>query len=66
MYSKEPQGDQNPRILKRIEEMEAQHEDRSNERKDLCLTCLFGTILGVSVLAVCYLIVLTGAAYAIP
>lgn len=66
MYSKETQGNQNAKIRKRIEEMEAQHEDRSNERKDFCLTCLFGTILGVSVLAVCYLIVLTGAAYAIP
>lgn len=66
MYSKEPQGNQNARIAKRIEEMEAQNEDRPNERKDLCLTCLFGTILGVSVLAVCYLVLLTGAAYAIP
>ena len=66
MYSKEPQGQPNAQIYKRIEEMEEQHEDRSHEQKDICLTCLFGTILGVSVLAVCYLVLLTGAAYAIP
>jgi len=66
MFRKELQGYQNARIAKRIEEMEAPNEDQSNERTDLCLTCLFGSILGLSALAVCYLVLLTGVAYAIP
>jgi hypothetical protein len=66
MYSKEPLGNQNKRIAKRIEQMEAKDEDGSNERKDLCASCIFGGILGISALAICYLAFMTAVAYAIP
>jgi len=48
------------------EEKEVQDGEQLNTRKHICYSCLFGSALGISALAIGYLVLFTAFAYAIP
>ena len=66
MFKREPYGNQNARISESIEEIQTPDEETFNRQENRCISCIFGTILGISALAILYLTIMTAVAYAIP
>ena len=66
MDSAEVQDIQPSGNIKGTEEKETQNGEQVSKHKHICYTCLFGTVLGISALAVCYLVLFTAIAFAIP
>jgi hypothetical protein len=66
MFRKELQSNMQLGRIEDTEEKETPEGEQLNSPKHICYTCLIGSVLGISVLAICYLVLLTAYAYAIP
>ena len=66
MDSQEMQRKMQLGTIKDTKEKETPKEEQLNNKENICYTCLFGAVLGISALAIGYLVLSTAVAYAIP
>lgn len=66
MDSQEMQSKMQLGNIKDTKEKETPNEEKLSNMENICYTCLFGAALGISALAIGYLVLSTAVAYAIP